>query len=305
MIKKFNEYVDSINNQNNLMFPHTVEENIEFYRKRLIETDIADERVMSRFYSHPTNRCKPMLVEKLTMDRLIKKHGNNGYICISAYRFNLDKDTNDKNTKQLIIDIKKSKYRYLPVYGGYRDKSMGEESKFEPSFIVFNYNKDGEEQNWEELKKRGIEWCSKYDQSSVLIKSPNNPPIWLDWNGNRKSKDETDLIKKNDSEQEFFTSFISLEKVNILKTQYLWQEYVRKCKENGLKKFDIDKFEEYKKEHWKEAPVYRRITFDIKPIEEDEIVEGIYVNPSPCDRNEWIGRHNSGEILIMLELFED
>ena len=298
-IKKFEKDADSGKNQNDLIFPHTVAESIEFYRKRLIETDVADERVMSRFNPYPTNRCKPMLVERITMDRLIKKHGNNGYICISAYRSDLDKDTNDKNTKRLIIEIKQSKYRYLPIYGGYRAESMGEEGDFEPSIIVFNYDKEGEEQDWAELQKMGIEWCGRYDQSSVLIKAPNNPPVWLDRNG--KSKDETDLTKKSYSEQELFTSFISLEKVDIHKKQYLWQEYVRKGKEKGLKKFDIDEFEKYKKEHWKDAPVY----IDIKRIEEDEIVEGIYVNPSPCDRNEMIGRHYSGEILIMLELFED
>ena len=284
-MKRTEQFEDSHKSQETIAFPRTLDENLEFYRKRLIRTDKIEERVVSRFYGFETNRCKPMLVEKITMDRLIKKHGNNGYICIGAYHSNLDQETNDKNTKRLIRDIRKRNYRYLPVYGEV-------ESKFEPSFIVFNYNRAGEVQNWGDMKNFGIEMCGKYDQSSVLMKSPDNPPIWLDRNGNRRSKDE----------QEFFASLVSLERVDTLKTQYLWQEYVRKCKENGLEEIDRHKFEAYKKEHWKDAPVYRRIT---NPIEEEEIVEGIYVNPSPCDRNERIGRHYLGEILIMLELFEE
>lgn len=299
-VKTFKEFVESVNN-----YPQTLEENIEFYRKRLIETDIPDEQVMSRFYSYPTNTCQPMLVEKMTIDRLVKKHGEKGYIIISACRSNLDKKTNDENTKNLIKDIKSSSYRHLPVYGGYRDLSMGEESNFEPSFIVFNRNTNGDEQSWENLKSFGLEMCKKYNQSSVLVKNPGEPPIWLDGDGNKKSKNETELVMKNDSEQEFFTSFISLETVKELKTRYLWQQFVRICKQKGLKEFDTDEFKQYRKKHIKDAPVYKRVTFDIKPLDENEVIEGVYVNPSPCDRNEWIGRQKSGEILVMLELFED
>lgn len=306
-LKTFQEFINSqgIKNKEDIAYPHNLEENIELYRKRLIETDILNERVMSLYFSYPTNICRPMLLEKVTLDRIVKKHGDNGFICISAWRSEFEKEINEKNTKKLISELKKSPYRYLPVYGGYTDKKMKEFSSFEPSFIVFSYDIDGEKQDFDKLKEFGVKLCGEFNQSSVLIKSPQEPPIWLDRNGKRVSKKETNLVYKNDPEQEFYTSFISLERVDKLKTDYLWQKFVRLCKEKGLKKFDVEEFKEYKKEHWSEAPVYRRITFDIKPIDDDEIVEGMYVNPSPCDRNEWIGRQKSGEILVMLELFED
>ena len=99
----------------------------------------------------------------------------------------------------MIRDIKQSGLQYLPMYEGYREKSKDRDRDFEPSFLIFNYKKNGEPQDWDKFKKYGIELCKKYEQPSVLIKAPYEPPEWLDKNGDKVSKKETYFVFKDDS----------------------------------------------------------------------------------------------------------
>ena len=311
-INTYDEYLNSFENKV-LNQPHTLEENIEFYRNRMIETDNPDERVLSRFYGFPTNKCQPMLVEKITIDRIVNKRGNKGIIYISAWRTNKGKETNEKNTKELIKDIKRSGFQHLPVYRGYRDRSKGEDSDFEPSFLIFNYNKKGETQDWEKLKKWGIELCKKYEQSSVLVKAPFEPPVWLDENGDKVSKKETNIVFKNDSNKPYYTSLKSLEEIENEVKKYLWKNYLKELQRAGkhLNKkdqkdvYDSDDYKEYCQKNWSKVPVSIRYSHDMKHRDDLDDISECYVNPSPCDRNERIFRHLSGEILVMLELFDE
>lgn len=232
-IKTHDEYFDSLEKKVYFNQPHTLEENIEFYRNRMIETVNPDERVLSRFYGFPTNKCQPMLVEKITIDRIVNKYGNNGIIYISAWRTNKDKKTNERNTQELIKDIKQSRFLYLPVYGEYRDRSKGEDSDFEPSFMIFNCNKNGETQDWDKLKKWGIELCKKYEQSSVLVKAPFESSVWLDENGDKVSKKKTNIVFKNDPNKPYYTSLKSFEEIENEVKKYLWKNYLKELQRAG------------------------------------------------------------------------
>lgn len=274
----------------------TLQENIEFYQNKLRFVESLEEDVMNRFFNISTNKCKPMLVEKTTLNRIIQKHGNNGLINISAWRSNLDKETNERNTQSLIQDIKDENYGFLPGYGGYRDTELGEEADFEPSFNVFNYDTNGNPKEFEELKKFGIKMAKKYNQSSVLIKAPGENPIYLNGDGIKINSRESDAVNKNDKNQEFFTSLVSLDKVDKFKEEDLRKQYRQLCKEKGVKPDMGVGFENFKKEHMKNANVNRRYTYDIG-------FDECYVNPSPCDLIERKMRKESGEILVDLELF--
>lgn len=286
-VKTYNEFVDDM----------SIQESKEFYQKRLIKSNNPDEQVIARYYKLEYNTFKPMLVEKITINRIITKHGDNGVIYISANVTGNDKETNDTNTRKLLKDLMDSPYRFLPVYGGYRDDSRGEYDDFEPSFLVFNYNREGVPQDFEKLKEFGIELCGKYDQSSVLIKAPGKVPVWLDRNGNKISKDETTHVFKNNSEKEYFTSLKTLEQVE----KEVWEQFVRYCKDNGIHPNE-ERFKKYKKEHLTKLKVSKRFTYDMQ-MDTSNLNEFLYVNPSPWDRNEEIFRHNGGEILIFKEVF--
>ena len=186
----------------------------EEFRKKLIVAENEKARVMSRYYGIESNPYKPILVEKVTLDRIIKKHGDNGYVIISANRSDMEEERNDSATKSLIMDITQSGYSYLPVYGGYRNTSNGVEDSYEPSFIVFNYDVDGEERDFKDLYEFALSMCDKYEQHSVLIKAPDLPPVWKDKDGNTVSKRSSNKVWKNDPSKEYFTSLKPRSQVN-------------------------------------------------------------------------------------------
>ena len=209
-----------------------------------------NEDVMKKYWNiNRKGNYAPILLEKITIDRLMKKHGNNGFIIISANRSDESEEYNVQNTQELITDLKSSKYSYLPVYGGYKGTD-GVTDKYEPSFIVFNYDKNGEPKNWEQLRNFAIYLCDKYAQDSVFVQGPNESPNYLDANGNQTNSRSSKNIIKNDLNQEYFTSFSS-----------------------GAEN----------EKHGKTQPIGRRFTSDI-------VFNEIYVNPMPCTITERMRR---------------
>lgn len=106
--------------------------------------------------------------EKMTLDRVIKMHGDKGLIAISACLNPKDQsmEEREKATKLLEQDIIKAGYSYKKTWGGYKENTLPE--GFEDSFIVFNYSSSGELRDWANLYKFAIEMCKKYHQHSVL-----------------------------------------------------------------------------------------------------------------------------------------
>lgn len=214
-------------------FPQNLDEAMEFYRKRLVLTNNPVDMVMTRFYHFDTNKCRPMMVERSTIYKIIERYGSNGYIYFTACNQNTDRQTNDTNTRKLLNDINNSPYKYLPVYVSYEEWVNGSQHDFGISFIIFNCNAMYESQDLSELVEFGAELCHKYTDSFLLIKAAGEDPIM--YNALREEVDRQNR-----------------------KNMYL-----------------------------------------------DTTSPEFYVNPSPCDRNEEIMRHSSGEIIVMRQIFDE
>lgn len=146
-------------------------------------------------------------LDEETLSRIINKHGNNGFVILSANRGDKSGEENNKQTRNLISDLKQSQYSYYPVYGGYHGTD-GVVDSYEPSFIVFNYNRKGEQTDFSDLKLFAIRMCGKYNQDSVLIKAPDELPNYVNRVGDVVGHATDDSVATNDAKAEYYTSMI-------------------------------------------------------------------------------------------------
>jgi len=160
-------------------------------RRKMSRCGNHDEDVMSKYYCISTNRCKPIrLGEGRTLDLILNLHGVNGYVSISALRSEKDGETNEGNTKSLLQQIRRSGFSFFPIYvSGFPSPESSECRVYEPSFIVFNYDRHGNVQNFKSLYKLALNWCSCFGQQSVLIKAPNEVPSYVNSNGQEARKE--------------------------------------------------------------------------------------------------------------------
>lgn len=260
----------------------------EDFRKLHEEAKTVNEDVMNRYYGIKSNKNKPVRIDEVTLDRVLNKHGQNGMINISANRSDMPKEKNDENTRRLISDLKKSGYSYLPTYGGYRGTD-GVEDDYEPSFVVFNYDVNGQSGDFNALRLFALQLCAKYNQDSVLVKAPGEPPVYLDKDGNKVNSKESNRTWKNDPKQEYFTSFKSKDDVNSEIYNKLMGKYKIYCHQNNIP-VTKDGFQKFYQEHLNDVDsIGGRYTYDISFGE-------CYVNPMPCQLTERMRRQ--GEIMI-------
>ena len=231
----------------------------EAFRRKHRQARNLNEDVMYRYWGINRNEnYAPVLIEGITVDRLMKKHGDNGYVILSANRSGKDEDYNTKATQMLIKDLKNSGFTYLPSYGGYHGSDDVIDS-YEPSFIVFNYNEKGEPQDWNKLYSFALEMCGKYKQDSVYVNAPGEAPNYIDSNGQKINSHSSKNYVKNDLSQEYYTSLSSQKKLRTI------------CQKKGFQ-------------------VGRRFTSDI------QFENRMYVNPMPDQLSERMRR--KGEIMI-------
>jgi len=255
----------------------------EYLRTKMQRCRSIDEDVMRKYYGIDSNMCRPIrLDERISLDRIINKHGSNGYISISASRSAEDDATNARNTQRLISDIRQSGYSFLPTYGGYRSKSGEEIGDYEPSFLVFNYNREGENLDFDNLYQLAIEWCGKYNQDSVMIKAPNIPSIYVNRYGEKVNKRESNRVFKNDPKQQYFTSLKDKTAVEKEIDATLMGKYKSYCHKNN---YPVNQkgFEVWKQTHLNDVEkIGRRFTNDIQ--------FECYINPIPQNLNEMMRR---------------
>ena len=261
------------------------EELIGELRSRMVRCKNINEDVMRKYYGIKANMCRPIRIdEKITLDRVINKHGDNGYVSISANRSENDDETNAARTRSLLSDIKKSGYAYLPTYGGYRAPDGSEVGDYEPSFLVFNYDKSGEELDFDRLRQLAIDWCGKYNQDCVMVKAPQEAPIYLDRDGMKVNSSESDKVFKNDPNQEYFTSLKDKPEVDSEINGKLMGKYKTYCHRNNIP-VTREGFEEWKEDHLTDIDsIGRRFTNDIQ--------FECYINPIPQNLNEMRMRGN-------------
>lgn len=176
-------------------------------------------RKIPSFYEGTNNRSLPVPLSETNAQRLINRHSDNGYIIISACRgwsdFGLDPDNladketlNYKNkirTKSLQNDIQSFGFSYTPCYGGFVENlgTENEDTVYEKSFIVYARKKDGSV-DFDLLKRFGLDMCDKYNQDSVLIKTPGDMPAYYNRNGGIECQFDGD-IAFNDITKTYFT----------------------------------------------------------------------------------------------------
>lgn len=139
----------------------------EYLRVRFIEGE-KEECVMGEYYGICSNNGKPMPIEAVTLERIIKARSERGAVCVSAYNDQASYESNKANTVELIRKISGLKYMCLPVY---MDRK--------PAFWLFNYNRKNELQIWGALYGFALNVCAEYKQDSVIIKAPNGSFVYV------------------------------------------------------------------------------------------------------------------------------
>ena len=129
------------------------------------------------------------------------KHAENGFVIISAEKEDLSVSENNKLTKKLEDEIVNAGYSFKHALGGYTYEGADGYTK-EKSFVVFNYFRDGEYGNFDELEDFALHMCDVFDQQSVLIAKPNAVPVYKDRYGNlvsnpNKSSRNVSVTKEN------------------------------------------------------------------------------------------------------------
>ena len=107
--------------------------------------------------------------------------------------------------KHLKKDINSAGFSYTPVFGGYHG-SDGVVDSYEPSYVVYCYDRKGQQRDFQELKDFALQMCAKYSQDSVYVQAPGEPPVYLDAEGNQTNSTSSDNFKFNRDDQEFFTT---------------------------------------------------------------------------------------------------
>lgn len=162
-----------------------------------------------------TNTFPLQPLNEMTVDRLLGKHYNNGFAIISASRGENDNQTNNQLSKQLLNDIKNSVFSFVPVFGGFIENKGTENEKqvYETSYIILNFDRNGQEKDFNILKDFAISLCKKYKQDSVLIKAPNGVPQYIKQSGDVDMEFNGD-VKINDLTQQYFSSFIKTQNID-------------------------------------------------------------------------------------------
>lgn len=95
----------------------TILKNINEQFDKLCNTNLAKQYNLIKEYMEvgDTNTFPLQPLNEMTVDRLLGKHYNNGFIIISASRGENDNQTNNQLSKQLLNDIKNSGFSFVPV----------------------------------------------------------------------------------------------------------------------------------------------------------------------------------------------
>ncbi len=175
-------------------------------------------------------------INELNLGR-IQKHGENGMVIVSANRSSIKSDNPqcdllgdyiaylkaenltdtpkrekewlaarnkaaDKDLKEKLIA---GGYSFSPVFGGYHGED-GVVDDFEPSYIIYNYDKNGNPGNFEDLLDLAKKLCGEYKQESVFVKGPGDePPKYINSAGEQINKSASNDMKFN-RKTEYYTT---------------------------------------------------------------------------------------------------
>lgn len=134
----------------------------KYYFSQEIKALKPEEEVMEKYYNIKHNNYQPVLLKKDTIESILNKYGQNGYVILSSN----DDFTTDyyiNKTRRMIGDIKASGFSYLPVYRKTRQNDAESLVYFEPSFCVFNIMYDDNTNEDEMFRFFSFNMCDKYE----------------------------------------------------------------------------------------------------------------------------------------------
>ena len=144
-----------------------------------------------------------------SLNRLQEVHRKNGYAIVSACRNEFTKEENEKRTNQLKEILQKSSFSFKKVLGGFIEtKEDGSKKEVkEKSFIIYNYDKDGNVAEKDKLFKFALQICKKFNQNSILYSEKGDKPRYYTQQGKVDSSFSNAGFTFNDKKQQYFTDF--------------------------------------------------------------------------------------------------
>lgn len=164
---------------------------------------------LKEIFNREANNSPMPLLNEVTVNRLLGKHYDSTFVIVSASRPENTAQENNQLTKELLLKLKNIPYSYIPIFGQFitNKGSVNEQLFYETSFLILNFNKDKEELPFEGLKTLGLEICSEFSQTTILVKSPDGNPKTLTRNGEVDIEFSGSLVI-NDLTQAYLKSLI-------------------------------------------------------------------------------------------------
>lgn len=148
------------------------------------------------------------LIDEVKLNRILRKHYNDGFIIITNFRGERDNKENVNGFNELKNIVKNHEFSYIPVFGGYVENMGTEEERqvHEPALLVPNQIV-GSAKSYDEdtrLFQLGVNLANKYNQDSFLYKPKgSNNAYYIDKNGKVDMKFTDKTV--NDLTQIYFT----------------------------------------------------------------------------------------------------
>lgn len=240
----------------------------------------ARERVFARVFSNTNRNVTPVPIDEKLLRRIVKRHNVFNLIVISAWK-NGSIRKSYAESKSLLSDIKESKYRYLPIYWGYKLFFIVFNTKYAES--IFSFEIDG--CDFKYLIDKGKEWALKYNQKCFLVNGSVRGLKYMGCDGNEIT----------------YTA-----RIDYMRPLSMFMEKRENVKER-LKNMFIRRYNKYKETSLKngEIPVEFPMWYDKQNSENDFIGKGwtydiehyenkkgsvICLNPMPACLNEAMSR---------------
>lgn len=149
------------------------------------------------------------IITEDSLNRLQEIHRKNGYAIVSACRNEFSKNENEYRTNQLKEIIQNSPFSFKKVLGGFIEtkKDGTKQEVKESSFIIYNYDKNGNVVEKDKLFKFALQICKKFNQDSILYSEKGDKPRYYTKQGKVDSSFSKTGFTFNDKTQQYFTDF--------------------------------------------------------------------------------------------------
>lgn len=129
------------------------------------------------------NNQKMIPLNEISMSRLLGKQFEGAFAIVSASSCRKTPEENDMCAKEMYSTIRNSGFCFIPAFGGFSeiDVKTGEQVNYtyKTLAIILCHDRDGKEIPFQRLYDFVINLGEKYEQESVIIKSPQENPKYI------------------------------------------------------------------------------------------------------------------------------